>query len=480
MQNLSERIDKTINNKVSTKGVSIRILSIPLLIVELFFGLTLVLYFFGPTKFEKDNSFFLLFILTLYHLVFILGYFIEIKKNKYDQIVEKKIYKNPQIQKRRILRFIKIIIVFGLILTTISTVTYTNITSLSPFYLIKQIAYSLNNPLGAYSESFGINNGGFIFKLLVIFAPVSWAAFPLSVAFFKKLPITYKILTLIMFLLEAIRWIVMGRNKGVFDLAIIVSVIVLMKFLQNQYTQKSNIEIKILGYKKNKAKSRKSLIVILVLVFSAISYFTNAIGSRTQYYRYDSSLYDTLLMKISPEILHPTLIYLTNYLTQGYRAFSKIIEVDWTPMFGIGNSMFLIANFSGLFGRDFFQYTYQTKLISQGIDPFVAWHTFYTWIANDVHWIGVIVIMFLLGKYFAFIVKRNIIYGEIITYPLICLMFIIMFYMSGNNQVFSQSNTFITFWFLSSYWLLIRKKIVFTKSVYGLFEKNIEKSSLTK
>ena len=230
-----------------------------------------------------------------------------------------------------------------------------------------------------------------------------------------------------MFFLEALRWIVMGRNKGVFDLAIIISVIIFMKILQNKYENKKKQVTKDDKVKLKKTNSKRTLIFIIFILIIIISYFTNAIGSRTQYYTYNSSVYEAPIIKATPEILHPTLIYLTSYLTQGYHAFSKLIEVEWSPMFGIGNSMFLISNFSELFGHDFFQYTYQTKLIQKGIDSLTAWHSFYTWIANDVHWLGVIVVMFLIGKYFAFAVKRNIIFGEIITYPIVCLMFIMVF-----------------------------------------------------
>jgi len=384
------------------------------------------------------------------------------------------------VQSKRLTKFVKLMIISGLIITVISTITYANISSFSPSVIFLQLKQSINNPMLAYSESFRINDGGVIYKFLVLTAPISWAAFPLSVAFFKRLTFTYKLLTVIMFFLESLRWIVMGRNKGVFDLAIIISVIIFMKILQRKYEHRNYQTTGLYNVKPKKVKSKRAFISVALILIAIVSYFTNAIGSRTQYYSYNSSIYEVPIMRLSPEILHPTIIYLTSYLTQGYHAFSKLIEVQWSPMYGIGNSMFLISNFSGLFGHDFFQYTYQAKLVPKGIDSMVAWHSFYTWVANDVHWLGVIVIMFLIGKYFAFVVKRNIIYGEIITYPIICLMFIMMFYMSGNNQIFSQPNTFVTFWFLFLYWILIRKKIVFTRSVYGLFDKNVYQKSVRK
>ena len=74
--------------------------------------------------------------------------------------------------------------------------------------------------------------------------------------------------------------------------------------------------------KLKKTNSKRTLIFIIFILIIIISYFTNAIGSRTQYYTYNSSVYEAPIIKATPEILHPTLIYLTSYLTLGYHAFS--------------------------------------------------------------------------------------------------------------------------------------------------------------
>ncbi len=46
--------------------------------------------------------------------------------------------------------------------------------------------------------------------------------------------------------------------------------------------------------------------------------------------------------------------------------------------------MFLIDNFNFLFDDKLLDYSYQAKIEKYGIDRFVNWHSFYTWVANDV------------------------------------------------------------------------------------------------
>ncbi|ESU34257.1 hypothetical protein G3A_01965 [Bacillus sp. 17376] len=465
-QMLGTKSDQS-NNPQSIRNRTRFILLKPLLVAEIYFIFTLILYTFGPTTWINTNPYFLYAFLILYQLFFSFGYLYEINKARIPIGLDSKKENLITSNRIKIKRFVKFIIIFGLIMTSISTITYTNISTFSLSALIDQTINGITNPLSAYKESFGGGSeGGIIYLIIVLTSPITWAAFPLSVVYFKRLNLSYKVIVIIMFSLEAMRWIIMGRNKGVFDLAIIIISIILIRKMQNKYENINN-EV----FKKRKAKGKKNILLILILLTLCISYFTNAIGDRTNNHSYYSVNMDAPLMKISPEFLHPTLIYLTSYLTQGYYAFSRIIELQWTPMFGIGNSMFLMSNFSDLFNNDMFQYTYQSKLALKGIDPMSAWHSFYTWIANDVHWIGVLIIMFLLGRFFAFVVKKCVVEKEIIAYPLLCLMFILIFYLPGNNQVFSQPVTFMAFWVLSLYWIMIKKRIVFTRSVWGMADK---------
>ena len=183
----------------------------------------------------------------------------------------------------------------------------------------------------------------------------------------------------------------MGRNKGVFEIVILVSVVAysLGKFKLIRGSQK--------------ATSRKFLftIMILVLVVGALAYFDNALTARKYAYE-DYNRFDHLwLMQLVPDFLKSLVVNITVYLAEGYRSLSLIMYENWTPMWGIGHSTILTENFSNILSHDFYSYSYQMKLSRYGIDPFVNWHSAYVWFANDFHWLGVSVVMFMIGYLFA-------------------------------------------------------------------------------
>jgi hypothetical protein len=121
-------------------------------------------------------------------------------------------------------------------------------------------------------------------------------------------------------------------------------------------------------------------------------------------------------------------------------------------MFGIGNSVFLMGSIRRLFNVNLFQYTYQERMAYLGWDSLGNWHSFYVWVANDVHFVGTLLIMFLLGRYFGTICYHSISKKDPIASVLLCMMLMLFFYLPLNNKIFSYPPTFMAFWVLSAYW----------------------------
>ena len=188
--------------------------------------------------------------------------------------------------------------------------------------------------------------------------------------------------------------------------------------------------------------------------FSAILYFGNAIESRKAFFADYERFDDVFLVKISPDFFKPILINLTDYLAQGYHALSFIAEVEWTPMYGLGYSRVLIDNASNLLNENIFMNTYQQKLGIFGIDPLVKWHSAYSWLANDFHWIGVIFVMFIFGFFTASVWLGCCVYKDKVSYTLFSFVALSIFYIPANTQVFMQTGTFFAFWCLLFVFLL--------------------------
>jgi len=450
--------DIEISKKMRNIKPKLKIIFKPLLYSEMFFIFTVFLYLTGPVEYNKVNLPFLLFLLFIYQLMFILGYIFFVKRHAITVINDNPLSSSlnkTKHKERKVFHLLKFLIVTTLIFQMIIFYIYTQIAPIDFNEIISSVLFSINDPISSYTQSFSNSSySGILILFLVLYSPFLYFTFALGIYYLGKLSLFYKLTLLMAIVYEVMRWVVLGRNKGVFDMLIIVFSVIIIKILQNRFINPRE--------KRRKEFIKQSLNIVLVIILSVLvlSYFTNTIGSRTQHYSYSPEYYNSLLLKITPNFLHSFLIYLTNYLTQGYRALSHIADVTWTPMFGIGNSTFLIANFGSVFKTDLFQYTYQFKLTEYGIDSTASWHTFYTWVANDVHWLGVTIVMFFIGYFFAFVSVRAIVYRDTIAYPLFALLFMIIFYMSGNNQVFSYPYSFMAFWLLIIYWLLIKLKVI--------------------
>ncbi|MGM7702962.1 hypothetical protein ACSVDE_14625 [Pseudalkalibacillus sp. Hm43] len=431
----------------------------PLILVESYIIFTIILYVFGPWEWQTENPISFYMLLFGYNLAFILGYFLSANKKRksnpnyiFSQQTQLKF-------KSLILNYLKIAIYIYLIFTILNCIRVTGLQYLNPVAYFNEVLNGLKNPALQYHEKFTYNSGnlygGSVLSYInVLISPLIYPVVPLSIFYFKDLKIMQKTVVFFSILLEVSRWIAIGTNKGIFDIAIIIVTVLLIKNIISRLHSRVKI-------KRNFTKFKTLALIIFPLYF-----FVNAIsdrlgGSKVIYSRYINNTGinpDSLLMIITPDYLKTALILLSSYLTQGYYALSLATNIPFTPMFGIGNSMFLIDNFQGIFKENFFEHTFQEKLTVYGWDPFVQWHTFYLWIANDVSLFGVIFVMFFIGYVYATIWKDVLLYSNPIAIVLMSLYSIMFAYISANNQVLTYPTTFLAFWGLTFYWVITRKR----------------------
>ena len=146
-------------------------------------------------------------------------------------------------------------------------------------------------------------------------------------------------------------------------------------------------------------------------------------------------------------------ISFSSYLSQGYYGMSQALTVDWTPMYGLGNSMFVVDMVSDHI-YDIDQYTYQVKLEPMGWDSDVRWHSMYTWVANDVSFYGVILIMFLIGGLFGMMFKDAVVNKNPWARVSIFFYILMLVFIPCNNQVAQSNETLCPFILITLIWLL--------------------------
>lgn len=411
---------------------------------------TLALYAYGPSTFAKHAVGETVVLVLAYMVLFAAGYLFTTQQPGAVHCARGR----PATS----LRTVQAIILVGLIVAVVNLGVYTSLDSASMDNLLDTFAASLQDPGAAYYDSFAeAQQSGPLIWALVLMSPISWPAFALSVAYFGRLSIRFRSVVLALFVVEAARWILEGKNKGAFDLVIILTVVLWIKSSQRR------IEGAALRIKTRTATLVRTLF-ILTCALGAMTLFTRAISSRTNNLTAVIVAEPGPLLVIVPDWLQPTFVAVSIYLGQGYHALSYLPHLEWNPTYGAGHSLFLSIRLDQYFDSRIVDRMYQSQLPAYGIDPSVNWHSLYVWLANDVHWLGVLPVMFLLGRFTARVVLRALLSDSASNYALLALVAIMMVFVPANAQVFQEPTTFMAFWGLILYQSMLKPSRVLVVS----------------
>jgi hypothetical protein len=442
--------EKNVELKMNIKR---NILIFPLIMVQIYLVGVIFLYVLGPWEWPTHKPALFYLLIFLYQLFFGLGYLLSINKSKRSV---------RNLKPKSVDRFLAIMIIINFIYVIFNFLHTVGLNSFSISNIIDAFVNGILNPSVQYKMKFSADKfgGSYFTYFSVLMAPVMWSVFPLSIYNFKRLKLSYKLIVLISLFFELARWIATGTSKGIIDVILIILVVTVVKYMKKRALDNRN---RIFDFKKYRFR-----ILVLSLIVVGVFFFSNNVGDRvnqnwSNYIISNGNVninVDAPLMKITPNSMKPTLIYLTSYLTQGYYAFSMSLDLDYYPMLGVGNSMFLMENFNEIFDLNLYEKTYQNRMSVFGWHPFVNWHSFYVWVANDVHYIGVILVMFLIGYLLGSVYKNVILYDDPIALVLLCLTTIMIIYIPANNQLLSYPTTFMAFWITLIYWN-VRKRYKF-------------------
>lgn len=390
------------------------ILKFPLRVVLGFLIFTEILYFFGPIQFDVKPSILLPLYLVIVNFALWLGYELGVK------------YHLPS-KYRFSMTTTHIILILGLVLSVFK---------LKQMWASHGLPISINTLISGimtpadtyFAESTDptTQSGGTITLLL---SPLLWASLPLGVFKWKRLTPLYKIITVSIILIQVISWLGIGTRKGLFDV-IIILVFVCIAACPNFITDKKLF------------RRFKRLFIFCFLLFVFYFIFSNLS-------RYGIGLSDIEDFDIQLEIrpfyvnylpmwLVIVLFSISIYLCQGYYALSLALSLGIKEPTILGSSWFtmVIAN---KFGLNPMPDTYLADLQQWGIDPSINWHTIYVWLANDVTFIGVPFLIFIIGYLFAKTWVDSVRGQNEAAIPLFALFLIMIFYFYANNQVLSFS-----------------------------------------
>lgn len=363
----------------------------------------------------------------------------------------------------RIVRFLKPAMLVLLIYRFFSLFRSYHIKEFDPYALGQRIIWGISNMGQSYVELLldGITDrsqllGGLVFSVVSLWVHF-WGFVVLLLGFYMygKFSRSTKILFISNCLLIVIDYLGRGTNIGFFRIVLAVTLSMLFQNVKRrmEYSPKTNL-----------SKTRL-LICVLFSIMAVLFVFQNIMVSRGV--QWDAADYNidgitinaqSICFSLLPESLYVLLVSLSSYLTQGYYGMSLCMNLDWEPTFGLGNSAFLLKNVNNIF-PELYPSTYQYRAEQMfGWHDNWHWHGFYTWLANDVSFYGVILIMLIIGYCFSLAYKDCIVYNNPFAFVVVYYFSLLSIFLPCNNQL-AQSGE-ILFSFITSLllWSFTRKK----------------------
>lgn len=144
----------------------------------------------------------------------------------------------------------------------------------------------------------------------------------------------------------------------------------------------------------------------------------------------------------------------TLYLSIGYYGMGLALEEDFESSLGLGHSLFIsngVMQFEAL--RSFLDRTYTSKISLKGWDAQVYWATTYTWLANDIGFFGVVVLMLLIGFFFSRTWQDVISLRDPVAIILFSQIVLMLFYLPAFNVTMQNVDNYFAFIFWFIFWI---------------------------
>jgi hypothetical protein len=422
-----------------------RIALFPIIFFQVYLGLSILTFAFGPWAWPVSNPWQLYTFLFLAQVALFTGY-------------RSALNKQPRSASIRIR--IPTIVVVSLVFNYVWIGQTYKVRTGESFGLstaIKSVNSGLSDPGSQYDDRQrnSLVSGGdttVIDYVNLLLYPLFWLAFPLGVFFWKQLPVLVRVALVGWIVIDLFMWIATGTNKGIADYVLLLPWLLVAR--------KPAMLMKI--------RPRNVIVIGLIAIigFAALfAFFSSGMlgrsgGSVTTMYDYGADISadpDNLALRYLPPRLQGTLASFTSYFIQGYYGLSLALQQPFVFCYGVGNSFFLEGLSRHVVATPIITRTYPARIEGTGWEAYRNWHSIYPWIASDLSFPGTLVFMFVIGRLFALVwldvaFCRN--HWAVCLLPLLLTM---LFYVPANNQVLAFPGSALPFWALLCVWLYSRK-----------------------
>lgn len=295
-----------------------------------------------------------------------------------------------------------------------------------------------------------------LIQFKTLFSSVFYFTNVFFIYFYRKYSKKWRLIFVISISIQLLNSVLqVGAQKNFFDLFFMVSLIVFLRIFLNKKYLTSYIKNVLFGL----------LIVIGLFIFFQLSRFQeyNALdfsGYGQMYLNKESILFDIFGEKIGFG-----LSLLICYISQGYYGLSLTLQLPFEWTYGVGNSFALMSYADQYLDiNSVLEKTYPFRMQEQfGWPALMYWHTFFPWVASDISFPGVLVLMYFTGRTFARTFAESVRYSNPLSVTLFFFISILLLYMPANNQLMQTREMMIGFVTILVVWVINHKKYNYAK-----------------
>ena len=406
--------------------------------------LTLLLYILNPFQIGvPDNHWFTILYIILCLFLLSLGYKSGIRKGQNKKTIQN--YQFVSLNKRNT----NIYFVFYVLTFLLKYAYELHVPVFDFSALWDRVMIGLVNPDLGYALTLK-GPQSFSWSIYVLICFVDGLFFVVNSLNWRMLSRFNKMLFIILFALELLRWFAAGTSFGI----IIMATTIALSYCCNMTND----------YVNKKRFIGTGAIMVLVFLLAVYAFQINMVGraggefaSNTMSkfsFNSNSWLYTNVISRFGEDFQY-FFVYMAFYLVGGYYNFEYAFSCDYDWCFFCGSNTALTNITDNILGLNIESLNYQTKILQQfAVDPYVQWHSCYLWLANDFTLLGVPIVLYFIGKLasYAFILYRK--FNDLLSGVIFILFANMIILLFANNNY--MSNIFFSFAFFFPYWFFTR------------------------
>jgi hypothetical protein len=323
---------------------------------------------------------------------------------------------------------------------------------------VPDVAAGLANPGAAYSLSLETREGGaslvVVEYLRILVAPVIALAVPLTVYYWRALYGWTRLLGALTIGGVLATFVAMGTNKAIADTILIVPWLVFASHVA--------------GFRRLRLRHLAAAIIGLTAAFLLFFWFfttgqltRRGSGAPAGYFSATAMFADQQhpLVRWLPQEPRAGALALIMYVSHGYYGLHLSMQEPFVPMFGVGNSLFLQRTVARLADSpEIMTLPYPLRAEHRGWNALGLWSSIYPWLASDVSFPGVLLVVFLIGRLHAQSWIDALDGGNPFAVAAFSMLTLMVFYFPANNQLLQDGEPLVGFVVILAAWKLSRRR----------------------